>query len=77
MFLIESFVYGIFVCGYLWALNRLLGEWLHRLFAAQRVGYAGVALLLVVAQGLLLEQLTHRLVRWILPPRSAAKKRHL
>ncbi|HVZ66572.1 MAG TPA: hypothetical protein VG936_18550 [Lacunisphaera sp.] len=76
VFASEVVVYGVFVFGYLWAVHRYLGAWLDHLFEGRRIVYAVVALFLVMAQGILLEQLTHVLVQWIMPKRLRRQNRH-
>jgi len=76
VFAAEVVVYGVFVSGYLWALHRYLGGWLDHLFTDRRLAYAVVALVLVIAQGILLEQLTHVLAQWIMPKRFRREDRH-
>ena len=66
-FLPELVVYGILVTAYCLLVLRFLGDWLAGLFHQHRELYAAVALLLMVGQGFVLEQLTSlllRLARW-------------
>ncbi len=57
-FAIELVLYGILVVAYFLIVLRLLGEPLARLFHDQRIVYAFVGLVLIVAQGLVLEVIT-------------------
>lgn len=59
----ELLLYSILVAGYLLLVLRFLGTWLKHLFDTDRSGYAFVALLLIVTQGILLELLTGALLR--------------
>lgn len=54
-FAIELIIYGLLVVGYFYLALRLLGEPLKKLFNENLVLYAIVALVLIVAQGVLLE----------------------
>jgi hypothetical protein len=54
----ELLVYSTLVAGYLLLVLRFLSAWLKNLFDTDRTGYAVAALLLIVAQGMLLEWLT-------------------
>jgi len=66
-FLPELLIYGVLVTAYCFLVLRYLGAWLAGLFHHQRELYAAVALLLILGQGFVLEQLTSvllRLVRW-------------
>jgi hypothetical protein len=67
MFVLEFLVYGALVIGYYFAVLHLLGDWLHHLFQNDRRVYAGMALALIVAQGILLELLTRLLLAFIQP----------
>ncbi len=66
-FLIELAVYAILVVGYYFLVLHLLGPWLEGLFEKDRRVYAGVALALVLAQGVLLEMLTRLLLGFVKP----------
>jgi hypothetical protein len=57
-FLIELVVYGVFVLAYYYLVLQYLGGWLKRLSDDDRPLYAFVALALIAAQGVLLQQLT-------------------
>ena len=72
MFLLEFLVYGALVVGYYFAVLHFLGDWLHHLFQSERRVYAGMALGLIVAQGILLELLT-RLLLALIKPRVESK----
>ncbi len=57
-FVIEMLVYAALVIGYFLLVLRLLGDPLARLFSQNLALYAVVSLLLIVAQGVLLEAIT-------------------
>ena len=61
-FLIELLLYSALVCGYFFLVLRYLGGWLAQLFHDERRTFAAVALLLIVAQGIVLEILTRALL---------------
>ena len=48
--------------GYFFLVLHLLGGWLERLFESDRRVYAGIALALIIGQGILLEVLTRLLL---------------
>ena len=62
-FALELLIYGILVTGYFFLVLHLLGAWLHGLEVHHRYTYAGVAILLIVGQAVLLESLTTFLIR--------------
>jgi hypothetical protein len=64
-FLIELAVYAVLVVGYFFLVLNFLGEALHRLEIYHRYTYAGVAILLIVGQAVVLESLTTLLLRLI------------
>ena len=64
-FLIELAVYSIFVVVYFFLVLHFLGAGLHQLEIRHRYTYAGVAILLLVGQAVLLELLTTFLFRII------------
>ncbi len=66
-YLVEFVVYAALVTAYYFLVLHFLGGWLERLFHSERQVYAGVALGLIIAQGLLLEVLTRLLLGWIKP----------
>jgi hypothetical protein len=57
-FTIELAIYGALVVAYFFLVLRFLGGPLERLFAGNLVVYAFVSLMLIVAQGVLLEAVT-------------------
>ena len=69
-FLLELPLYAVLVAGYLAVVLHVLGAWIQVLFHQHRSAYAAVALVLIVAQGFVLEQVTHVLVRWVQPRRA-------
>jgi hypothetical protein len=64
-FLIELAVYAVLVIGYFFLVLHLLGGWLRELEIHHRYAYAGVAILLIVGQAVLLESVTTILLRLI------------
>jgi len=64
-FLIELGVYSVLVFVYYFAVLHFLGDWLLHMFQDSRKWYAALALVLIVAQGFLLETLTTTLLRFI------------
>jgi hypothetical protein len=64
-FLIELVVYALLVVSYFFLVLHFLGEWLHQLQMQHRYTYAGVAILLIIGQAVVLEALTTFLLRLI------------
>jgi hypothetical protein len=64
-FLIELAVYAALVIAYFFAVLHLLGGWLFQLQQHHRFTYAGVALLLIIGQAVVLENVTTFLLRII------------
>ncbi len=64
-YLIEIAIYGVLVTGYFFLVLHLLDGWLAHMYARNRHLYAGVALLLIVAQGVVLEMVTTALLKLI------------
>ena len=64
-FLIELFVYAILVVTYFFLVLHFLGGALQWLEANHRYTYAGVAILLIIGQAVVLEALTTLLMRLI------------
>jgi hypothetical protein len=62
---VELLVYAVLVTGYFLLVLHFLGGWLFHLFTENRKIYAGVALALIIGQGVGLEWLTSALVRLI------------
>jgi len=62
-FAIELAIYAVFVVAYFFLVLNLLGEWLDRLEISHRYTYAGLAILLILGQAVLLESLTTFLIR--------------
>jgi len=62
-FLAETGVYAVLVAIYFFLVRHFLGGWLKPLFEGHPVGYAFLALGLMVFQGFLLEMLTTALFR--------------
>ena len=72
-FLLELAVYLVLVVTYCVLVLRFLGTWLADLFHHQRPLYAGVALALIVVQGIALEQATAGLLWLVRRGRKAAR----
>ena len=64
-FAIELAIYALLVVGYFFLVLHFLGEGLHRLEIHHRYTYAGVAILLIVGQAVVLESVTTFLLRLI------------
>ena len=64
-FLIELVIYAILVVGYFFLVLHFLGEGLHRLEVRHRYTYAGVSILLIIGQAVVLENVTTFLLRLI------------
>ena len=64
-FLIELVVYAFLVVGYFFLVLHFLGDWLYQLEIHHRYTYAGVALLLIIGQAVVLESVTTLLLRII------------
>jgi hypothetical protein len=64
-FLIELVVYAFLVVGYFFLVLHFLGEGLHQLEIHHRYTYAGVAVLLIIGQAVVLESVTTSLLRLI------------
>jgi hypothetical protein len=64
-FAIELVIYAFLVTAYFFLVLHLLGEWLYGLEIHHRYVYAGVSILLIVGQAVLLESLTTFLIRLI------------
>jgi hypothetical protein len=64
-FLVEMLVYAGLVFLYIFLVLHFLGHWLEGLYVQDRKVYAGVALGLIVGQGIALEVLTTALLRLV------------
>jgi hypothetical protein len=62
-FAIELVLYGLLVTGYFFAVLHFLGNWLVRLETQHIYIYAGVSILLIIGQAILLEAVTTALLR--------------
>jgi hypothetical protein len=62
-FLIELVLYAILVVGYFFLVLHFLGGWLYQLELHHRTTYAGVSILLIIGQAVVLESLTTFLMR--------------
>jgi hypothetical protein len=64
-FAIELVIYALLVVVYFFLVLHFLGQWLYELEIHHRYLYAGLAILLIVGQAVLLESLTTFLIRLI------------
>jgi hypothetical protein len=64
-FLIELAIYAVLVIVYFLAVLHVLGGWLHGLEVQHRYAYAGLTIILIVGQAVVLEALTTFLLRLI------------
>jgi NADH:ubiquinone oxidoreductase subunit H len=64
-FLIELAIYAVLVVAYFFLVLHFLGGWLHQLETHHRYTYAGVAILLIIGQAVVLESVTTLLLRMI------------
>ena len=62
-FAIELAIYALSVTGYFFLVLHLLGGWLYELEVHHRYTYAGIAILLIIGQAVVLESLTTFLIR--------------
>ena len=64
-FLIELVIYAVLVVAYFFLVLHFLGEGLYQLEARHRYAYASVAILLMMGQAVLLQNVTTFLLRLI------------
>jgi hypothetical protein len=64
-FLVELVIYAALVVAYFFAVLHFLGGWLYQLETHHRYTYAGVAILLIIGQAVVLESVTTFLLRMI------------
>ncbi len=64
-FLIEALVYALLVVGYYLLVLHLMADWLFHLFKTSITKYTALALVLIIAQGVLLEFATRFILGWI------------
>ena len=64
-FVVELAIYAVLVVGYFFLVLHFLGGWLHQLEIQHRYTYAGVAILLIIGQAVVLENVTTLLLRII------------
>ena len=62
-FLVELAIYAVLVIAYFFLVLHFLGGWLHQLEHNHRYTYAGVAILLIIGQAVVLESVTTFLLR--------------
>lgn len=65
IFLFELAIYAVLVVTYFFFVLHFLGDWLHQLELHHRYSYAGLAILLIVGQAVVLEALTTFLLKLI------------
>jgi hypothetical protein len=64
-FLIELLIYAVLVVAYFFLVLHFLGEGLYQLETRHRYAYAGAAILLMIGQAVLLQNVTTFLLRLI------------
>lgn len=64
-FLIELAIYAVLVVAYFFLVLHFLGSWLHGLESHHRYTYAGTAILLIIGQAVVLENVTTLLLRML------------
>jgi hypothetical protein len=64
-FAIELAIYALLVVAYFFLVLHLMGDWLYQLESQHRYIYAGVAILQIIGQAVLLESVTTFLIRMI------------
>ena len=64
-FAIELVIYTFLVVVYFFLVLHLLGQWLYQIEVHHRYLYAGLAILLIIGQAILLDSVTTLLVRLI------------
>ena len=64
-FMIELALYAVLVVAYFFLVLHFLGGWLHQLEVHHRYTYAGVAILLIIGQAVVLQNVTTYLLRLI------------
>ena len=64
-FLVELVIYAVLVVAYFFLVLHFLGEGLHQLEVRHRYTYAGVAILLIIGQAVVLESVTTLLLRML------------
>ena len=62
-FAVELVIYAALVIAYFFLVLHFLGEWLHQLQLHHHYVYAGVAILLIIGQAVVLENVTTFLLR--------------
>ena len=64
-FAIELAIYALLVVAYFFLVLHFLGDWLQQLEIHDRKTYGGIAILLIIGQAVLLENVTTLLLRLI------------
>ena len=64
-FAIELAIYAVLVVAYFFLVLHFLGEGLHQLALRHRYAYAGTAILLMIGQAVVLQNVTTLLLRFI------------
>jgi len=62
-FAVELLIYAVLVVAYFFLVLHFLGDWLYQLQLHHRYIYASVAILLIIGQAVLLENVTSILLR--------------
>ena len=64
-FAIELAIYAVLIVAYFFLVLHFLGRWLYQLESQHRYIYASVAILLMIGQAVLLQNVTTLLLRFI------------
>ncbi len=64
-FIIEVIVYAVLVVGYYLLVLHLMGDWLSHFFKTNIAKYTAISLVLIIAQGVMLEWITRLILGWI------------
>jgi len=75
-FVPEVLVHTGLIVAYLVTVLHFLGSWLYHLYKENRETYAVVALILIVVQGIFLEELAHALLKLIRPKEPSSGPSH-
>ena len=59
---IELILYGLLLVVYFWFVLRYLDSWIYSLFNESLTVYSFLSLILIIAQGVVLEMITHFLM---------------
>jgi quinol-cytochrome oxidoreductase complex cytochrome b subunit len=64
-FLIELAIYAVLIVAYFFLVLHFLGDWLHQLETRHRYTYGGVAIVLMIGQAVVLQNVTTFLLQLI------------